>query len=296
MSLFQKQSCASEINDVPLAHPSMPSISPERQTDALTWQPIAYEPETPHERSLTSHEAGSMLEKVTTASLTPLRQCLAEIGDVLSDLPPAHLRALAQDCAQRFSQSNEKMGIYLRRLQERPEILHLAAVDALVRTWFPDPGYEPARLNAGWVLKRYCAYGELGEEPPADIFAWARWVIEFGFNYEVLEMVLESAARQQSAEERGYIRPLPHELVLDGVCLDALRRQRFWTKGASAGILAHGLLFVDLDGMLFTPQEYEQYRRQVLERVLAGHSGKDEPVTQDEIRAYLLWCESRETP
>ncbi|WP_220191846.1 hypothetical protein [Ktedonospora formicarum] len=53
-------------------------------------------------------------------------------------------------------------------------------------------------------------------------------------------------------------------------------------------MLAHGLLFVDLDEVLFTPQEYEQYRRQVLECALAGHSGK-EPLDDREMHAYLAW-------
>ncbi|GHO50569.1 hypothetical protein KSX_87320 [Ktedonospora formicarum] len=229
-----------------------------------------------------------MREDVPT-SHSLLHQRLAEIGDILRDLPPTSLREIAQDCSQRFSQSNEKTGVHLKRLHEHLEILHLAAVDALVCTWLPDPGYMPSRLNAGWVLKRYYAYGEQGEEPSADIFAWERWVIEYGFNYELLEM----AASQQSAEERGYVRPLPHELVLNGACLDVLRRQRFWTKGASAGMLAHGLLFVDLDGMLFTPQEYEQYRSQVLECALAGHPLKDESTEEGELHAYLAWLASQ---
>ncbi|GHO48474.1 hypothetical protein KSX_66370 [Ktedonospora formicarum] len=271
----------------------------ERQTDAMTWQPVAKEQKTPGELLPKSHASGNMLEDVTKTSGSPLRQHLAEIGAVLRDLSPAHLRELAQDCSQRFSQSNEKAGVYLKRLHEQPEILHLAAVDALVRTWFPDPGHEPTRLNAGWVLSRYRAYSEQGEEPPADIFAWARWVIEFGFNYEALEMVLEAAACQQNAEVRGYVRPLPHELVLNGACLDALRRQRFWNKGAGAGMLAHGLVFVDLDGALFTPQEYEQYRRQVLEYALAGRPG-EEPLDDGEMHAYLAWLalhpEARESP
>lgn len=50
------------------------------------------------------------------------------------------LEALAQDYSQRFHQTNEHVGVYLKRLYEHPEWMHLGAVDALLKTWFPDPG------------------------------------------------------------------------------------------------------------------------------------------------------------
>ena len=50
--------------------------------------------------------------------------------------PATHemLEALALDYSQRFNQTSENVGVYLKRMHEHPQWLHVAAVDALVRT------------------------------------------------------------------------------------------------------------------------------------------------------------------
>ncbi|WP_201394699.1 hypothetical protein [Ktedonobacter sp. SOSP1-52] len=127
-----------------------------------------------------------------------LRDQVAAMKRVYEPATHEMLEALALDYSQRFNQTSENVGVYLKRMHEHPEWLHVAAVDALVRTWFPDPGRRAARLGGGWVIKKYREYVEGQEEPPAEMVAWAQWILNGGLTYNHLEWVLEVAARSGS--------------------------------------------------------------------------------------------------
>ncbi|WP_244422441.1 hypothetical protein [Ktedonobacter racemifer] len=199
--------------------------------------------------------------------------------------------ALALDYSQRFSQSNEKVGVYLKRMYEHPEWLHVAAVDALVRTWFPDPGCRPARLGGGWVIKRYYAYVQGQEEPPAEFVAWAQWILDGGLSYDHLEWVLEAVARKGSGMPGEGKRPLPHEVIIETGWL-----QEFWAAGGAQGLERYGYLFVDLDGEFFTPQDYERHRQAVVNEVLSTPYDPSDAEVRYEIQTYLAWAESQRLP
>ncbi|GHO65056.1 hypothetical protein KSC_039480 [Ktedonobacter sp. SOSP1-52] len=201
------------------------------------------------------------------------------------------LEALAQDYSQRFSQTNENVGVYLKRMHEHPEWLHVAAVDALVRTWFPDPGCRAARLGGGWVIKRYRAYVEGQEEPPAELVAWAQWILDGGLSYNHLEWVLEVAARSGGITPGEGKRPLPHEVIIETGML-----QEFWVEGGARGLERYGYLFVDLDGEFFTPDDYERHRQAAVNEVLSTPYDPSDSQVRYEIQTYLAWAESQRLP
>ncbi|GHO56421.1 hypothetical protein KSB_48960 [Ktedonobacter robiniae] len=207
--------------------------------------------------------------------------------------PATHemLEALALDYSQRFNQTSENVGVYLKRMREHPEWLHVAAVDALVRTWFPDPGRRAARLGGGWVIKKYREYVEEQEEPPAEMVAWAGWMLNGGLSYNHLEWVLEVTAREGSATPDEGKRPLPHEVIIEVGWL-----QEFWAAGGAQGLERSGYLFVDLDGEFFTPQDYEQYRQAAVDEVLSAPYDPSDAQVMYEIQTYLVWAESQRLP
>ncbi|GHO76488.1 hypothetical protein KSD_42590 [Ktedonobacter sp. SOSP1-85] len=201
------------------------------------------------------------------------------------------LEALALDYSQRFNQSNEDVGVYLKRMHEHPEWLHVAAVDALVRTWFPDPGRRAARLGGGWVIKKYREYVEGKEEPPAEMVAWAEWILNGGLTYNRLEWVLEIAARSGLIKPGEGKRPLPHEVIIDAEWL-----QEFWAEGGAQGLERYGYLFVDRDGEFLTPQEYERSRQVAVNEVLATPYDPGDAEVMYEIQTYLAWAKTQHLP
>ncbi|EFH88830.1 hypothetical protein Krac_10332 [Ktedonobacter racemifer DSM 44963] len=207
--------------------------------------------------------------------------------------PAAHemLEALALDYSERFSETSEKVGVYLKRLREHPEWLHVAAVDALVRTWFPDPGRRAARLGGGWVIKKYREYVDGLEEPPAEMVAWAQWMLNGGLSYNHLEWVLEGTARSGRITPGEGKRPLPHEVMIDAEWL-----QEFWAAGGAQGLERYGYLFVDRDGEFLTPQEYERHRQAAVNDILTTPYDLDDAEARYEIQTYLAWAESQRLP
>ncbi|GHO77006.1 hypothetical protein KSD_47770 [Ktedonobacter sp. SOSP1-85] len=220
-----------------------------------------------------------------------LRDQVAAMKRVYEPATHEMLEALALDYSQRFNQTSENVGVYLKRMRERPEWLHVAAVDALVRTWFPDPGRREARLGGGWVIKKYREYVEGQEEPPAEMVAWAQWILNGGLTYNHLEWVLEVAARSGSITPGEGKRPLPHEVIIE-----TGRLQEFWAKGGAQGLERSGYLFVDLDGDFFTPQDYERYRQVAVNEVLSAPYDPNDAEVMYEIQTYLAWAESQRLP
>ncbi|GHO61246.1 hypothetical protein KSC_001380 [Ktedonobacter sp. SOSP1-52] len=201
------------------------------------------------------------------------------------------LEALALDYSERFSETSEKVGVYLKRLREHPEWLHVAAVDALVRTWFPDPGRRAARLGGGWVIKKYREYVDGQEEPPAEMVAWAQWMLNGGLSYNHLEWALEGTARSGCTTPGGGERPLPHEVIIDAEWL-----QEFWAAGGAQGLERYGYLFVDRDGAFLTPQEYERHRQAAVNDIITTPYDLDDAEVMYEIQTYLAWAESQRLP
>ena len=207
--------------------------------------------------------------------------------------PATHemLEALALGYSQRFSQTSEKVGVYLKRMREHPEWLHVAAVDALVRAWFPDPGRREARLGGGWVIKKYREYVEGQEEPPAEMVAWAQWMLNGGLTYNHLEWVLDVAARSGRITPGEGKRPFPHEVIIDAAWL-----QEFWAAGGAQGLENYGYLFVDRDGGFLTPQEYEHDRQVAVNEILATPYDPNDAEVMYEIQTYLAWAKTQRLP
>ncbi|EFH80259.1 hypothetical protein [Ktedonobacter racemifer] len=220
-----------------------------------------------------------------------LRDQVLQMRAYFETAPREMLHALAQDLSLRFSQGNENAGAYLKRLREHPEWLHLAAVDALVRTWLPDPGRRPARLGGGWVMSRYRAYVEGQEEPSAEFVAWARWVMEGGFSYNHLEWVLEAISLRGTVSQDGGARPFPQDVVVDSSAL-----RDFWVEGGAQGVERRGYLFVHRDGELLTPQAYESHRQVGLNHFLATPYDPSDSEVMYEIQSYLTWGASQRLP
>ncbi|GHO77236.1 hypothetical protein KSD_50070 [Ktedonobacter sp. SOSP1-85] len=220
-----------------------------------------------------------------------LRDQVAAMKRVYEPATHEMLEALALDYSQRFNQSNENVGVYLKRMREHPQWLHVAAVDALVRTWFPDPGRRAARLGGGWVIKKYREYVEELEEPLAEMVAWAEWILNGGLTYNHLEWVLEVAARSGSITPGEGKRPLPHEIIIE-----AERLQEFWVAGGAQSLEGSGYLFVDLDGDFYTPQDYERHRQAAVNEVLSTPYDPSDSQVMYEIQTYLAWAETQRLP
>lgn len=141
-----------------------------------------------------------------------------------------------------------------------------------------------------WVMTRYRAYAEGGEEPPAEFVAWAHWLMSRGFAYSHLEQVLETAEQKRPASGEQWVRPLPRDSIIQASTLRA-----FWAEGGAEGILRKGLLFVDLEGDLLTPQDYEQRRRRLVpeeSNVSSSTQGSDPDVDYG-AKTYRAWVASR---
>ena len=217
-----------------------------------------------------------------------LRDQVAAMKRVYEPATHEMLEALALDYSQRFNQTSESVGVYLKRMREHPQWLHVAAVDALVRTWFPDPGRCAARLGGGWVIKKYREYVEEQEEPPAEMVDWAQWMLNGGLTYNHLEWVLEVVARSGRIKPGEGKRPLPHEVIIEAGWL-----QEFWAASGAQGLERYGYFFVDRDGEFLTSQEYEQYRQVAVNEVLATPYDPTDAEVMYEIQTYLTWAESQ---
>ncbi|GHO77703.1 hypothetical protein KSD_54740 [Ktedonobacter sp. SOSP1-85] len=82
------------------------------------------------------------------------------------------------------------------------------------------------------MIKKYREYVEGQEEPPAEMVAWAQWMLNGGLTYNYLEWVLEVAACSGRITPGEGKRPLPHEVIIDAEWL-----QEFWAAGARIKLL-----------------------------------------------------------
>ena len=203
-----------------------------------------------------------------------------QVTRYLPDLDEDDILAWARCLSEWFvsQDGRSRVGHYRKMLRQSPATLHVAIVDAMVRSLFPDPDRNPAALGGGWVTDRYRGYYSGRESVPTEIFAWS----QTGLSYDELQMVLEAeAARQVRAGMQRRQRPFPEDLIVDSTSL-----RDFWLAGGAEGLEDQGYLYVDVNCELLPCQEYQALRRH---NVLALAPG--EPEADYEIATYLHYQE-----
>jgi hypothetical protein len=212
-----------------------------------------------------------------------------QIGQVpeIPDLSEREIRYWAVKLSRDISGNDSKIKHYANLLRQSPEILHIAIVDALVRSHFPDPHRKQDRLEGGWITDRYKAYRAGNEVPPPEIYAWS----QTGMTYRELEVTLSALAEFQDARNQPRMRPFPDN-VPDQFIVDSCDVADFWLQEAGYGLEEMGYLFVRINEDLLTPRQYQQLRRRELQAMLESDPLLLQPETEDEWWAYFEWYRS----
>ena len=185
------------------------------------------------------------------------------------------VRETAQLLSEYFSGDETWARHYAKMLRANCGALHLAIVDALVRSSFPDPGHKPDQLGGGWITKRYKAYRG-GEAPVPEIEAWA----ESPYDYVTIAKVLDTIA---GVVPRDLGRPTPQDVVVQGEQL-----RDFWREDAALGLESRGISFVEVDGEVLLCAEYQHLRACALREELS-HSSLANSEISYETETYLEW-------
>nr|BBH87757.1 hypothetical protein KTC_25080 [Thermosporothrix sp. COM3] len=218
---------------------------------------------------------------------------IPEIEELTITLTPEEEVTLSKALSLYFNNDESKIGHYRKLLQEDAQALHLAIVDCLIRSHFPDSGHQREPLGGGWVTRQYKRYHEkVGAL--REIEAWADWLLEretgpaLIHEYMLLDDILKQVGQWQDSQGMTVRkRPMPEEVVIDHSYL-----RNFWHQNGAQGLLLYGHLFVDVEGDILPAEEYEQLRLNALETFVTGE--KSEELSESmcyELQTYVDWVQ-----
>jgi hypothetical protein len=216
-----------------------------------------------------------------------------------SSLDAVQIQHDAADLSYLFEKNDSSVGHYTKLLREDHHALRLAAIDAWIRSSWPDRGYKRMKLGGAWVTRQYRAY-RAGMVPPPEILAWA----QTDYSYFQIKMALSAIDHSQQKTLRPAVRPWPSEVIMP---VSEIEDPSFWLYGAAHDLEVRGYLYVDMEGDLVPASRYEQLRLQVVlewSRDLAEvppstlddeleHTRQEEAFIRmrEEVEAYLTWVQ-----
>lgn len=217
------------------------------------------------------------------------------------DFTDEEIEVWARELSRLVNGNHAKVGHYRTLLHQSPVVLHIAIVDALVRSVFPDPGRKVDKLGGGWIMRCFKVYLEGSEEVPPEIYAWS----QTGLPYEEIAYLLDAEAAYQDLEGQKRRRPFPDE-IHEVIASTALHS--FWRHGGAYGLEEAGYRYVEVNGELLTCEQYEDLRKRALHATLhtmsvispQGDTEAQEVLptcqldtdVEEELQAYVEWCQS----